>query len=250
MKIISLSLIAIASACIDDAALGEYSEELTVAEILGGPNRDGDTLPDLVDNCPDVPNSDAFDADGDGLGNACDADYDNSGSVTAADYGVFLAAFGTQRGAPAFDPRADHVPNLADAVNAADFSVFLRQWGAPVPSSPVVGIEAARAGDTHVMVVTTMNGDVPSYRIVLRRIVSVLRYPNGRLDRLEFTGSFGRLTTLSDGHWIAQGGFPCFDTGVIEPERFASNMDRFASDCGLANAVHVSMYVLPMTLTP
>lgn len=250
MKNITLGLIAMAAGCVDDTALDEHVSELTAAEILAGPNRDGDALPDLVDNCPDVPNSDAYDADGDGLGNACDADYDNNGSVTAADYGVFLAAYGSTRGTPGFDPRADHAAGVGDAINAADFGGFLRQFNAPTPSISVVGIDAARPNDTHVMVVTTMTGGVPSYRVVLRRIVDVQRYPDGRLDRLDFTGSFGRLTTLGDGHWIAQGAFPCFDTGIIEPERFTQNMDRFASDCGPANALHVSMYVLPVTLTP
>lgn len=249
MKTITLSLIALA-ACTDDVSLGETTDELTAAEVMAGPNRDGDALPDLIDNCPDVPNSDAYDADGDGLGNACDADYDNSGSVTASDYGVFLAAYGTQRGMPGFDPRADHAVGTVDAINTADFSGFLRQWGVPMATSPARGIEAARIGDTHVMVVTTMTNNVPSYRVVLRRITDVKRYPNGRLDRLDFASSFGRLTTLDDGHWIAQGAFPCYDTGLLEPERFSGNMDRFASDCGPANAAHVSMYVVPMTLTP
>ena len=250
MKIISIGLLGVVAGCMDAETLDEHVSELTASEIMAGPNRDGDALPDLIDNCPDVANSDAYDADGDGLGNACDADYDNNGVVTAADYGIFLATFGAQGGMPAFDPRADHATGVGDAINSADFAVFLRQWNAPAPTSPVVGIAAARPGDTHVMVVTTMTGGVPSYRVVLRSIVDVQRYPNGRLDHLTFSSSFGRLTTLDDGHWIAQGAFPCYDTGLIEPERFTGNMDRFASDCGPANAHHVSMYVAPVTLTP
>jgi hypothetical protein len=36
-----------------------------------GPDRDGDEVADLQDNCPDVPNGDQQDSDGDGRGDAC-----------------------------------------------------------------------------------------------------------------------------------------------------------------------------------
>jgi hypothetical protein len=35
------------------------------------PDRDGDGIPDYQDNCPDVPNPDQLDIDGDGVGTAC-----------------------------------------------------------------------------------------------------------------------------------------------------------------------------------
>jgi subtilisin family serine protease len=35
-------------------------------------DRDGDGIPDHLDNCPDVPNPDQADTDGDGVGDACD----------------------------------------------------------------------------------------------------------------------------------------------------------------------------------
>ena len=38
----------------------------------GGPDSDGDTVPDECDNCPDVANTTQTDTDSDGLGDACD----------------------------------------------------------------------------------------------------------------------------------------------------------------------------------
>jgi Thrombospondin type 3 repeat/Lectin C-type domain len=49
------------------------------------PDEDGDGITDDEDNCPDTPNPDQADSDGDGVGNACDDDDDNDGVVDDAD---------------------------------------------------------------------------------------------------------------------------------------------------------------------
>ena len=54
-------------------------------------DQDGDGIPDARDNCPEIPNPDQRDTDGDGIGNACDPDFDEDGLVTTS-WGVISPA--------------------------------------------------------------------------------------------------------------------------------------------------------------
>ncbi|MDO8562172.1 MAG: thrombospondin type 3 repeat-containing protein, partial [bacterium] len=47
-------------------------------------DSDGDSVPDLTDNCTSIANTDQKDSDGNGLGDACE-DYDRDGIVNAKD---------------------------------------------------------------------------------------------------------------------------------------------------------------------
>ena len=61
------------------AAIGAAGGSLvggTIGALIGdpearGPDSDGDKVSDRQDNCPDVPNKDQQDSDGDGVGDAC-----------------------------------------------------------------------------------------------------------------------------------------------------------------------------------
>lgn len=57
-------------------------------------DRDGDGVPDLLDNCINVANPDQLDTDMDGFGDACDADVNNDGVVNYDDLVMILSNWG------------------------------------------------------------------------------------------------------------------------------------------------------------
>jgi hypothetical protein len=67
---------AVEGPAVGELTLSPLQEPLRSVELRGTgvADRDGDGVPDDSDNCPDVPNPDQEDSDGDGVGDVCDDD--------------------------------------------------------------------------------------------------------------------------------------------------------------------------------
>ncbi|MCZ6783091.1 MAG: thrombospondin type 3 repeat-containing protein, partial [Proteobacteria bacterium] len=60
-------------------------------------DRDGDGVPDDLDNCLAVANASQVNSDHDRFGNACDGDVDQSGTTDAVDRKLLAAEVGARR---------------------------------------------------------------------------------------------------------------------------------------------------------
>lgn len=107
------------------------------------PDADEDTVPDDLDNCIDVPNSDQLDSDGDLYGNACDTDLNNDCVSNAVDLGLLRVAFFASDGDPNWNPAADF--NGDGTVNVVDLGTLRATFfGAPGPSGLTAECDADR----------------------------------------------------------------------------------------------------------
>lgn len=102
-----------------ESAVGYYSMLARFGYELGD-DSDGDTVYDIRDNCPTVPNQNQRDTDADGLGDACDNDDDNDGIDDAIDLCQLIASDQANADGDKFgdqcDPDADNdgIPNATD----------------------------------------------------------------------------------------------------------------------------------------
>ena len=98
---------------------------------------DADLVPDLFDNCVEVPNglneapNNQVDADGDGYGNACDADFNQSGFVGLADYNALWTCYGQIGSCPSGQLFAPLDLDVDGLIAATDVARLLSQIGAP-----------------------------------------------------------------------------------------------------------------------
>jgi hypothetical protein len=94
---------------------------------LSGPDADSDGIPDPMDNCRDLANPDQRDSDSDAFGNVCDLDYTNDGVVDASDLGVLIAAFASRSGSQRYDEKLD--VNGDGVIGGSDLVALGRSFG-------------------------------------------------------------------------------------------------------------------------
>ena len=124
-------------------------------------DTDGDGVPDIVDNCLEVPNAGAAscDSDQDGYGNACDGDFNNDSASDGIDFtdSHFLTDFaaGLQSKNEAGDPQGTDM-NCDGTVDGADFSppYFITQFskGSPGTSGLACAGTVPCSDEVHVIV--------------------------------------------------------------------------------------------------
>ncbi|MEO1575642.1 MAG: thrombospondin type 3 repeat-containing protein, partial [Pseudomonadota bacterium] len=95
---------------------GDERNDLGAFERVIIVDGDGDSIPDLFDNCRVIANEDQVDADNDGFGNACDPDLNNDNIVNVVDLGLLRTRFFSD------DPVADF--NVDGVVNVIDLAIL------------------------------------------------------------------------------------------------------------------------------
>jgi hypothetical protein len=75
--VIDIDHLLLSAKFIDDK--GEVQDAFTLQKLSAGPDRDGDDVLDIADNCIVNANRDQHDADGDGMGDVCDSGTDTDG---------------------------------------------------------------------------------------------------------------------------------------------------------------------------
>ncbi len=98
---------------------------------------DGDGIPDINDNCINVPNANQRDTSGTGIGNACNPDLNHDGIVNLQDLALFKIAYAAYNSpAHTYTPNADF--NGDGKIDTADLAILESYMGKPPGPSALV----------------------------------------------------------------------------------------------------------------
>ena len=147
VTVLRISAVAPLTATSATLTIGGVADTFTATT---GPDTDGDSVVDGIDNCTLVANAVAgnvpgtsipryqLDSDHDGYGNACDADLNNSGLVTTGDFGLLRSVLNELASFSPLSAAADL--NASGTVTATDFAILRARLntppGPPLPPGP------------------------------------------------------------------------------------------------------------------
>ncbi len=138
---------------------------------------DGDGIPDINDNCINVPNANQRDTSGTGIGNACNPDLNHDGIVNLQDLALFKIAYAAYNSpAHTYTPNADF--NGDGKIDTADLAILESYMGKPPgPSALVPTLRAiptsVNFGAVFVGVAASVPVNVQNNGCLLVQIVSV-----------------------------------------------------------------------------
>jgi hypothetical protein len=106
---------------VNDGLVNSASAIVTITADL---DTDGDGVPQSLDNCTAVANTDQRDTDTpkDGYGNLCDGDLNNDGSTNTLDLQLYKGMHRTQAGNPNYNPDADF--NGDGFIDTLDLNIY------------------------------------------------------------------------------------------------------------------------------
>ncbi len=117
-------------------AVNLWNQMIWDQDVWAGPSTDsdGDTIPDIWDNCTYVANTTQLDTDNDDIGNVCDCDFNQDNFCGGPDFTIFIGCFNAPTNG---DPKCEAADMNGDGfVGGPDFTQFIGGFNkAPGPTA-------------------------------------------------------------------------------------------------------------------